>query len=85
MARGLRVTYRRSCIGYRARHRATLRSLGLRRLGDSRILPDNSAVRGMVRQVAYMLEVEPVELPEPAAAGQAGDGPAGDGRGGETA
>lgn len=63
MASGFRVTYRRSSIGHRARHRATLRSLGLRRLGDSRVVPDNPAVRGMLRQVAYMVEVEPVDLP----------------------
>lgn len=64
MARAWRVTYRRSCIGYRQRHRATLRSLGLRKLGQSRVLPDSPSVRGMLRQVAHLVEAEPVDVPD---------------------
>lgn len=60
----LRVTQVRSTIGHIARNRATIRALGLRGIGDSVVVPDNPAIRGMVRQVRFLVTVE--ELPEPA-------------------
>jgi large subunit ribosomal protein L30 len=60
----LRVTQVRSTIGHIARNRATIRALGLRGIGDSVIVPDNPATRGMVRQVRFLVTVE--ELPESA-------------------
>jgi large subunit ribosomal protein L30 len=62
MAARLRVTQTRSTISHIARNRATIRALGLHGIGSSSILPDNPAVRGMVRQVVFMVSVE--ELPE---------------------
>jgi large subunit ribosomal protein L30 len=56
----LRITYTKSSIGYAKRQKETVRSLGLRRLGDAVIQPDSSAVRGMVRAVAHLVTVEPV-------------------------
>ena len=38
--------------------RETLRGLGLRRIGHVVSLEDTSAVRGMVRKVAHLLEVQ---------------------------
>ncbi len=58
----LRVTQTRSTISHIARNRATIRALGLHGIGSSSILPDNPAVRGMCRQVIFMVTVE--ELPE---------------------
>ena len=58
----LRVTQTKSTISHIARNRGTVRALGLRRIGDSVVLPDNPAVRGMVRQVRFLVDVE--ELPE---------------------
>lgn len=60
----LRVTQVRSTIGHIARNRATIRALGLRRIGDTVVVPDNPATRGMIRQVRFLVTVE--ELPEPA-------------------
>lgn len=60
----LRVTQVRSTIGHIARNRATIRALGLRGIGDSVVVPDNPATRGMIRQVRFLVTVE--ELPEPA-------------------
>ena len=57
----LRVTQVRSTISHIGRNRATVRALGLRRIGDSVVVPDNPATRGMVRQVRFLVEVE--ELP----------------------
>ncbi len=58
----LRVTQTKSTISHIARNRATIRALGLHGIGSSSILPDNPAVRGMVRQVRFLVIVE--ELPE---------------------
>lgn len=56
----LRVTQTRSVIGHIARNRATVRALGLRRIGDTVVVPDNDATRGMVRQVRFMVSVEEI-------------------------
>jgi large subunit ribosomal protein L30 len=62
MAARLRVTQTRSTISHIARNRATVRALGLHGIGSSSVLPDNAAVRGMCRQVRFLVTVE--ELPE---------------------
>jgi large subunit ribosomal protein L30 len=56
----LRITYVKSSIGYSKRQKDTVRSLGLRRVGDEVIQPDNNAVWGMVRSVTHLVEAEPV-------------------------
>ena len=60
----IKVTYTKSSIGYSKRQKDTVRSLGLRKLGDEVIQPDNEAVRGMVRAVAHLVTVEPVATAE---------------------
>ena len=54
----LRITWVKSGIGYSLDQKATVRALGLRRLGQSVVQPDNPAVRGMVQKVGHLLEVE---------------------------
>jgi large subunit ribosomal protein L30 len=56
----LRVTQTGSTIGHIARNRATVRALGLRRIGDTVVVPDNDATRGMVRQVRFLVSVEEI-------------------------
>jgi large subunit ribosomal protein L30 len=60
MAGSLRVTQVKSTISHVARNRATVRALGLRRIGDTVVVPDNDATRGMVRQVRFLVAVEEV-------------------------
>jgi ribosomal protein L30 len=57
----LQVKLVRSPIGNTARNRATVRALGLRKMHQSVVLPDNPSVRGMIFQVKHMLAVEEVE------------------------
>jgi large subunit ribosomal protein L30 len=57
----LRVTQTKSTISHIARNRATVRALGLKRIGHTVEVPDNPATRGMVRQVRFLVSVE--ELP----------------------
>ena len=56
----LRVTQTRSTISHIARNRATIKALGLHGIGSSSIVPDNDAIRGMVRQVRFLVTVEEV-------------------------
>lgn len=57
----LKVTQTRSQIGGKQNHRDTLRTLGLKRIGDSVTRTDDSQTRGMVRTVAHLVAVEEVE------------------------
>ena len=60
MADRLRVTQIKSTISHIARNRATVRALGLKRIGHTVEIPDNPATRGMVRQVRFLVSVEEV-------------------------
>ncbi len=60
MAASLRVTQIKSTISHIARNRATVRALGLKRIGHTVEIPDNPATRGMVRQVRFLVTVEEV-------------------------
>jgi large subunit ribosomal protein L30 len=54
----LRVTQVKSSISHIARNRATLRALGLHGIGSAVEVPANDAIRGMVRQVRFLVTVE---------------------------
>jgi large subunit ribosomal protein L30 len=56
----LRVTQVKSTISHIERNRATVRALGLKRIGQTVEVPDNDATRGMVRQVRFLVTVEEV-------------------------
>jgi large subunit ribosomal protein L30 len=56
--RMLKVTLRRSAIGTKPSQRKTLQGLGLGRIGQSVILKDSAAIRGMIRTVAHLVETE---------------------------
>jgi len=58
VAKSLRITYKRSIIGRPKKHKVTLRTLGLRRLNQTRTFKDSPAIRGMIRKVGYLLRVE---------------------------
>jgi len=55
----LRVTLIKSPFGTGKRHMACVRGLGLRRMHDTRELEDSPSVRGMIREVSYMVKCEP--------------------------
>ncbi len=59
-ANKIKVTYTKSCIGYNKNQAKVLESLGLRKLNDSNVLPDNEAVRGMIFKVKHLVSVENV-------------------------
>jgi large subunit ribosomal protein L30 len=57
----LKVTQIRSKIGGKQNQRDTLRSLGLKRIGDVVIKEDRPEIRGMVTTVRHLVTVEEVE------------------------
>ena len=60
MASSLKVTQIKSAIGNKPNQRETLRSLGLKRIGDIIVKDDSAVVRGMVRTVAHLVKVEEI-------------------------
>lgn len=54
----LRITWRKSAIGYRQDQKDTIRKLGLRRLNQTVEHDDSPAIRGMVSHVIHLVEVE---------------------------
>jgi large subunit ribosomal protein L30 len=54
----LKITLKKSPIGYSERQKQTVRALGLRKLHSSTLKPDNPQIRGMVRKVSHLVEVE---------------------------
>jgi large subunit ribosomal protein L30 len=60
MAR-LKVTQKKSEIGGTSVQRNTLRSLGLKRIGDTVVKEDRPEIRGMVNRVSHLVVVEEVD------------------------
>jgi large subunit ribosomal protein L30 len=58
---GLKVTQIKSKIGGTQGQRDTLRSLGLRRIGDVVVKADRPEIRGMVQAVRHLVTVEEVD------------------------
>ena len=56
----LKVTLKRSVIKSTKIQRDTVRGLGLRKLNSSRVLQDTPEIRGMVRKVSHLVEMEEV-------------------------
>jgi large subunit ribosomal protein L30 len=56
--RPIRATWRKSAIGYSEDMKATVRSLGFRKLNQTRDLPDTPAVRGMLKKVDFLVAVD---------------------------
>jgi large subunit ribosomal protein L30 len=57
----LKIRQVRSSVGGKQNQRDTLRTLGLKRIGDSSRHEDRPEVRGMIKTVAHLVAVEEVE------------------------
>ena len=60
----LKVTLRHSTIGRPSRQLDTVKGLGLRKIGQTRILENTPAVRGMVKKVLHLVDVEELDAPK---------------------
>jgi len=56
----LAITQVKSGVGRLANHRATLRTLGLKKIGQKVVRENTPEVQGMVRTVAHLVKVEEV-------------------------
>ncbi|ATG51294.1 50S ribosomal protein L30 [Brachybacterium vulturis] len=57
----IKVTQTRSEIGGNPTQRATLRGLGLKRIGDTVVKEDRPEIRGMIRTVTHLVTFEEVD------------------------
>ena len=57
----LKVKQTKSAIGRKQNQRETLRSLGLKRIGDVVVKEDRPEIRGMVQTVRHLVTVEEVK------------------------
>jgi large subunit ribosomal protein L30 len=61
MTAQLKIRQVRSGVGGRQNQRNTLRTLGLKRVGDESVREDRPEVRGMIKTVAHLVAVEEVD------------------------
>ena len=57
----LKVTQTRSEIGCKQNQRDTLRTIGLKRIGDVAVKEDRPEIRGMLNTVSHLISVEEVD------------------------
>ena len=63
-AEALLVTQVKSNIGVKPKHRGTLRALGLRKIGQSNVLPNRPEIRGMIARVPHLVSVVAATIAE---------------------
>ena len=56
-AKRLKITLRKSTIGFNRTQAKTVEGMGLRRINHSVELPDTPATRGMILKVRHLVEV----------------------------
>ena len=54
----LKITLKKSLIGYEKSQGKTAHALGLNKVGSSIVQPDNGAVRGMISKLEHVVVVE---------------------------
>ena len=54
----LKVTWVKSCIGYNKNQAKIIEARGVKKLGSTRILPDNDSIRGSLHHIAHLVKVE---------------------------
>ena len=58
MANKLKITLVKSIIGQKPAKKATVRSLGLKKISSSVVHEDTASIRGMIASVAHIVKVE---------------------------
>ena len=61
MAKKLRITLVRSTIGQKPEKRATVRSLGLKKINSVVEQEANDSIKGMVASVSHLVKVEEID------------------------
>jgi len=56
----LKITLTKSLVGRIEKHIATAKSLGLKKVNNVTVQPDNAQTRGKIKQISYLVKVEEV-------------------------
>ncbi|MCX6345890.1 MAG: 50S ribosomal protein L30 [Armatimonadetes bacterium] len=59
----LKVTLKKSAIGYDKRQKATVKALGLGKIGSCAVHFESDCIKGMIRKVGHLVEVETLSDP----------------------
>ena len=54
----LKITQVKSRIGYKKKAKATVDAMGFKKMNQTVELPDNPAIRGMIKKIEYLVRVE---------------------------
>lgn len=54
----IKVTWVKSAIGFNKNQAKIIEALGFKKLGQTRILPDNDCIKGSIFKVKHLLKVE---------------------------
>ena len=54
----IKITQIHSVIGATPKQRATMKALGFSKMNQTKIMPDNAAMRGMIEVVKHLVKVE---------------------------
>lgn len=57
----LKITLKKSLVARLPKHIATAEALGLRKINDITVQPNNAQTKGKVALISYLLSVEPCE------------------------
>lgn len=58
----IKITLKKGCMaGKNESMRRTFKSLGLKKIGSSRILPNTNSILGQINKVIQFVDVQPVE------------------------
>jgi len=57
----LRITLRKSINGRLEKQKATALSLGLKRVGDATVQPNNPATQGKIAKIRFLIDVAEVK------------------------
>ncbi len=57
----LKVTWVKSAIGYNKKQAKIIEALGLTKLNQTKLLPDNDSIRGSLFHVRHLVSVEEVK------------------------
>ena len=58
----LKIRLVKSPIGYEKDQKATLKALGLRKVGRTVLKPDNPQIRGMINKCIHLVAVEEINV-----------------------
>ena len=57
----LKITYKKSAIGYNEKQKRTIKALGFKKLNQTVEHEDTAAIRGMISRVSHLVTVEEVK------------------------